>query len=48
MIGRLWLYPVLVIAVTMPLAFVSVYPVYAIWFLMPMLSYSFRMPFGRR
>jgi uncharacterized membrane protein len=28
MIGRLWLYPVAVIALTMPLAFLSVYPVY--------------------
>lgn len=47
MIGRLWLYPVLVIAVTMPLAFVSVYPIYVIWFLMPVVSYSFGMPRGR-
>jgi len=48
MIARLWLYPVLVIIVTLPLAFVSVYPVYAIWFLMPVASYSLRMPRGRR
>jgi len=39
---------VLVIIVTLPLAFVSVYPVYAIWFLMPVASYSLRMPRGRR
>jgi uncharacterized membrane protein len=44
MIGRLWLYPVLVICLSMPLAFVSVYPVYVIWFLMPVVSYSMRLP----
>jgi uncharacterized membrane protein len=43
LIGRLWLYPALVIAVTIPLGFISVYPVYAIWLLMPVLSYSYSM-----
>ena len=40
LIGRLWLYPPLVIAVTIPLGFISVYPVYTIWILMPILSYA--------
>lgn len=40
LIGRLWLYPPLVILVTMPLAFLSVIPVYVIWILMPVLSYT--------
>lgn len=41
LIGRLWLYPPLVIVLTMPLAFVSVYPVYVIWLLMPIASYAY-------
>jgi TMEM175 potassium channel family protein len=41
LISRLWLYPPLIIAITLPLGFISVYPVYAIWCLMPVLSYSF-------
>ncbi len=41
MIGRLWLYPPLIIAVTIPLGFLSVYPVYVIWFLMPVISYTY-------
>ena len=48
LIGRLWLYPPLIIAVTMPLGFVSVYPVYVIWFLMPIASYTFGMSAFRR
>jgi uncharacterized membrane protein len=41
LIARLWLYPPLIIVVTIPLVFVSVYIVYAIWFLMPIFSYSY-------
>jgi len=48
LIARLWLYPPVVIALTMPLGFVSVYPVYAIWFLLPILSYSFSLWAFRR
>ena len=40
MISLLWLFPPLVILVTIPLGFVSVYPVYAIWVLMPIVSYT--------
>jgi uncharacterized membrane protein len=40
LIGRLWLYPPLIIVITMPLGFLSVYPVYALWFLMPVISYT--------
>lgn len=41
MVNRLWLYPPILIAVSFPLLFFSVYPVYAIWLLMPVLSYTF-------
>ncbi len=41
LIASLWLYPPLVIVITIPLGFVSVYPVYAIWILMPVVSYSY-------
>jgi uncharacterized membrane protein len=41
LIARLWLYPALIIAATIPLGFVSVYPVYAVWLLLPILSYSY-------
>jgi uncharacterized membrane protein len=40
-IARLWLYPPLIIAVTIPLGYFSVYPVYIIWFLLPVISYSY-------
>ena len=40
LIARLWLYPPLVILATMPLGFISVYPVYAVWVLMPIASYA--------
>ena len=40
LIGRLWLSTPVIIAVTIPLAFVSVYPVYIVWFLLPVLSYA--------
>jgi uncharacterized membrane protein len=48
LVSRLWLYPPLIIIVTMPLAYVSVYPVYAVWFLMPVLSYSYSILAFRR
>jgi uncharacterized membrane protein len=48
MISRLWLFPPLIIIVTMPLGFISVYPVYVIWFLMPIFSYSYSMWVIRR
>jgi hypothetical protein len=41
MIGHLWLYPPLIIAVTIPLGFINVYPVYILWFLMPVISYAY-------
>jgi uncharacterized membrane protein len=41
MISRLWLYPSIIFLVSIPLGFVSVYPVYVIWVLMPVLSYSY-------
>ncbi len=41
MVNRLWLYPPILIAVSIPLVFISVYPVYVIWLLMPVLSYIF-------
>jgi len=41
LLGRLWLYPPIVIAITIPLGFVSVYPVYLIWFLLPITSYTY-------
>ena len=43
MISRLWLFPPIIIAITIPLGFISVYPVYVIWFLMPIGSYSYSM-----
>jgi uncharacterized membrane protein len=39
MIGNLWLSTPIIIAICVPLSFLSVYPVYAIWFLMPIFSY---------
>ncbi len=48
LIGRLWLYPPLVILVTLPLSLVSVYPVYAVWFLMPISSYLYSSWAGGR
>jgi len=41
LISRLWLYPPIVILVSLPLGLVSVYPVYCIWCLMPILSYAY-------
>ncbi len=43
LLSRLWLYPPLLILVTMPLGFISVYPVYVIWFLIPISSYAYSM-----
>jgi hypothetical protein len=43
MISRLWLFPPLIILITMPLGFISVYPVYVVWFFMPIFSYSYSM-----
>ena len=40
MISRLWMFPPIVIVLSMPLGFVSVYPVYALWILMPVISYA--------
>jgi uncharacterized membrane protein len=48
MIARLWLYPPIVIAVTMPLGFISVYPVYVVWVLLPITSYSYSLWVFRR
>jgi uncharacterized membrane protein len=48
LIGRLWLYPPLIIAVTMPLSFVSVYPVYILWILMPVISYRYSSVVAKR
>ncbi len=43
LLSRLWLYPPLLILATMPLGFISVYPVYVIWFLIPISSYAYSM-----
>jgi TMEM175 potassium channel family protein len=48
LIGRLWLYPPLIIALTIPLGFISVYPVYILWFLMPAFSYVYGGVIARR
>ncbi|MGE5073638.1 MAG: TMEM175 family protein [Anaerolineae bacterium] len=48
LIDRLWLYPAVLIVLTMPLGFVSVYPVYVLWFLMPVISYSYSTVLARR
>jgi uncharacterized membrane protein len=48
LIGRLWLYPPVVIALTIPLGFLSVYPVYALWILMPVASYAYSTRLARR
>jgi uncharacterized membrane protein len=48
LIGRLWLYPPIVICVTLPLAFISVYPVYILWFLMPVISYAYSTVLARQ
>jgi uncharacterized membrane protein len=48
LIGRLWLYPAVLIVLTVPLGFVSVYPVYALWFLMPVISYGYSTAVARR
>ena len=48
LIGRLWLYPPIIIALSMPLGFVSVYPVYILWFLMPVISYGYSTLILRR
>lgn len=39
MIGNLWLSTPVIIVVCVPLSLLSVYPVYFIWFLMPIFSY---------
>lgn len=41
LISRLWLYPPIIICVTIPLGFLSVYPVYILWFMMPVISYAY-------
>jgi uncharacterized membrane protein len=41
LIGQLWLYPPIVIVITMPLGFISVVPVYIIWILLPVTSYTY-------
>ncbi len=41
MIGNLWLSTPIIIGISIPISFLSVYPVYAIWLLMPILSYTF-------
>ena len=48
LIGRLWLYPPVIICVTIPLGFISVYPVYFIWFVMPVISYAYGTVIARR
>ncbi len=48
LIRRLWLFPPIIIALTMPLGFVNVLPVYLIWVLMPIVSYSFSLWAFRR
>ena len=49
LIERLWLYPPIVILLTIPLGFVSVYPVYIIWLLMPVASYTYSvLTLGRK
>ena len=48
LIARLWLYPPIVIALTLPLGFLTVYPVYVIWFLLPVISYSYSLWAFRR
>ena len=48
LISRLWLFPPLVIVVTMPLGFISVFPVYVIWFLLPVFSYTYSILGVRR
>jgi uncharacterized membrane protein len=40
-IAALWLYPPVIITLSLPISLLNVYPVYAIWALMPVLSYSF-------
>ena len=39
MIGNLWLSTPVIIGLCLPLSLISVYPVYGIWFLMPIFSY---------
>lgn len=39
MIGNLWLSTPIIIAICVPLSILNVYPVYFIWFLMPIFSY---------
>jgi TMEM175 potassium channel family protein len=39
LVSRLWLVNPLLVAATIPLAFVSVYPVYVLWALLPVASY---------
>ncbi len=48
LIGRLWLYPPVIICLTLPLGFVSVYPVYLLWFLMPVMSYAYSIAIVKR
>jgi uncharacterized membrane protein len=40
-ISRLWLFPPIIILVTMPLAYLNPYLVYAIWVLMPVMTYTY-------
>ena len=40
-ISRLWLFPPIIILVTIPLAFLNAYLVYGIWVLMPVITYSY-------
>ncbi len=48
LITRLWLYPPIIITLTLPLVFVNVYVVYVIWVMMPVISYSYGMWMHRR
>ncbi len=48
LIGRLWLYPPIIICLTMPFSFVSVYPVYVLWFVMPVMSYAYGTMIAKR
>jgi uncharacterized membrane protein len=41
LVGRLWLVPAIIIILTIPLAFVCVYPAYVIWALLPVTGYVY-------
>jgi uncharacterized membrane protein len=48
LITRLWMYPPIIIALTLPLVYLNVYIVYIIWVLMPVISYSYSTWMHRR